>query len=328
MTPPAPVQFSATESTRATAKGVAKSAKVTGTVVATDAEREQDVAGFKSESPNHRRSFGWVNIDDLIVDDRYQRPRNIGEINKIGKHFDETALGTVTLSARVDPGTGETTFILVDGQQRREGALLAEFHGQVRADIHHNLTLQDEARLFRLLNFRSSVAPVYLFKAALIEGDPNVKAVQRILDDLGITFGTARGYQGAASSRRLVARKNGETSLRWALRQVQKIYDSTGAGGCYDASVVEAFYWLYDRFGPRIDETNLYVKLAREGGGTADLVGHAKTIKSVRGGRISVNIIRAIIARYNHHKAANSRAALPDWTLTDETAQAEIEAAE
>jgi hypothetical protein len=328
MTPPAAVQFTDPEASRRATQNVAKAAKRATAAAVTDAEHEDEIASFKSESSTHKRSFGWLNIDELVVDPSYQRPKNPTEVNKIGKNFSEGALGTVTVSARVD-AAGETTYILVDGQQRKEGAALAGFHGRIRADVHHGLTLADEARLFRLLNFRSAVQPVYLFKAALIEGDKDALAVQKILDDLGIPFGTARGYSGAASSRRLVGRKNGETSLRWALAQVQKIYDSTGNGGCYDASVVEAFYWLFDKFGtPRIDEKNLYEKLARVGGGTADLVGHAKTIKSVRGGRISVNIIRAIIARYNHHKAVNSRAALPDWTLTDEAAEAEVGASE
>jgi hypothetical protein len=112
---------------------------------------------------------------------------------------------------------------------------------------------------------------------------------------------------------RLVARRNGTTILRWALTQVQKIYDAERDGGCYDAAVVEAFYWLYDHHGSRIDEDNLYKKLVALEGGTSGLVGHAKNIKSFRGGRLSVNLIRAIIARYNHDKRS-ARTKLPDWT--------------
>lgn len=330
MTPPAPVQFTAPEpprTTRGTAKArIVVSEPVDGVLNTPVEDVKATEDEFKSENPDHRRTFGWVSLEDLVVDPAYQRPENLGEINKIARKFKKEALGTVTLSARVDPTNGEITYILIDGQQRRAGALKAGYTGQVRADVHHNLTPADEARLFELLNFRSAVSPVYLFRAALIQGDPGATAVQKILDDLGVPFGTPKGYSGAASSRRLVARKNGETTLRWALAQVQKIYDADRTGGVYDAGVVEAFYWLYDKFGPRIDEDNLYSKLAKVGGGTADLVGYAKTIKSVRGGRIGLNLIRAIIARYNLHKSANSRARLPDWT--DTPAAQEVEAAE
>lgn len=309
-------------------KDVAAAAEQRGTLLAQDVDHDLEIAGFKSESAEHSRKFGWVFLDQLIVDPDIQRPLNVAEVNSIAKQFDPAALGTLTISARVD-SHGNEVLVIVDGQQRRAGALKTVedwqtlgFSGRVRADVHYGLTRQDEARLFRLLNFRKAVQPIHLFKTALIEGDPHAIAVQKILDDLGIPFGTPRGYSGAKSAVRLVARRNGATILRWALAQVQKIYDAEGTGGCYDAAVVEAFYWLFDHHGSRIDEDNLYTKLSREGGGTSDLVGHAKTIKSVRGGRIGVNLIRAIIARYNHDKRS-AKTKLPDWTL-DVTEVAEV----
>ncbi len=329
MTPPKAPEFKAPQQvgddeignhTKQAVAAVAAAAKQRSLVVTSDTEHDNEIAGFQSESPTHRREFGWVNLDDLVVDPRIQRPENNSEVNSIARDFEPAAMGTSTLSARVD-GFGNTVLVVIDGQQRRAGALKARdkwaekgFTGRVRADVHYGLTEADEAKLFRLLNFRKSVQPIQLFKTALIEKNPEALAVQRILDELGIPFGTPKGYSGAKSAVRLVARRNGSTILRWALAQVQKIYDGEGNGGCYDASVVEAFYWLYDHHGSRIDEDNLYQKLSREGGGTADLVGHAKTIKSVRGGRIGVNLIRAIIARYNHDKRS-AKTRLPDWTL-------------
>jgi hypothetical protein len=293
-----------------------------GSVSVAEKEREESSTAFIAEGEGHRREFGWVNLDDMIIDPRMQRPQNVAEVNAIARQFDPVALGTVTLSARIGPD-GNTVYVIIDGQQRRAGALKAGFNGKVRADVHHNLTRRDEAKLFRLLNYRKSVQPIDLFRIALIEEDPGALAVQKILDDLDIQFGTSRGYSGATSSRRLVARNNGAFILRWALEQTKRIYGNDTSGSAYDAKVVEAFYWLYDHHGTRIDVDNLYVKLAKNGGGTADLVGHAKTIKSVRGGRIGVNLIRAIIARYNT-QLRSTRTRLPDWTL-DATAAAAVE---
>lgn len=330
MTPPANVKFQPPvpprrvriqEVAKATQRPAEKPSKPVEVLVAEvlDDEHEQNLGDFVAEGEGHYRVFGWISLDDLIIDYDIQRPLIVAEVNKIAADFNEAALGTLTISARVDPRTGETTYVVVDGQQRRAGAIKAGFTGKVRADVHHNLTRADEAALFRRLNFRRSVAPIVLFKTALVEGNPHALAVQKILDDLDIAFGTVRGFSGAKTALRLVARRNGETTLRWALGMVQRIYDGTGTGGCYDASVVEAFYWLYDRFGSRIDEDNLYKKLARMGGGVDDLIGQAHTIKSVRRGRLTVNLIRAIIARYNANKHANSRSALPDWTVDADT---------
>lgn len=294
-------------------KDVAVATQRQATLLRQDGEHEKTTAGFKAESEGHYRKFGWLPIAQLEIDERVQRPEVPSEVNKIAREFDENALGTAVVSCRINPDTGEEHYIVLDGRQRRAGSLKAGFEGNIRVDVHYNLTLADEARLFRILNERKAVQPVQLFRNALIERNEHALAVQKILDDLGIPFGTPKGYSGAKSSLRLVARRGGPTSFRWALEKVQQIYDTEGDGGCYDAAVVEAFYWLYDHFGIRIDEDNLYNKLARLGGGTADLVGHAKNIKSMRGGRLSVNLIRAIIARYNHDKRS-ARTKLPDWT--------------
>lgn len=288
-----------------------------------DRERAAIVAEFKADNPEHKREFGWIKLTDLEIDEQVQRPLVPSEVNKIAKDFNADALGTVTVSARV-MSDGTIRYILIDGQQRRAGALKAGYDGQVRADVHYGLTTRDEAALFRRLNFRRAVQPVQLYKVALVEQDPAALAVQKILDDLEIPFGTPRGFSGARTALRLVVRRNGETTLRWAFTQIQKIYDGDGRGGCYDASVVEAFFHLYNHFGSRIDEDNLYEKLAKHGGGTADLIGQARSIKLARNGRHVINVIRAILQRYNAKKHAGSRAMLPDWTA-DEKAEKELD---
>lgn len=288
-------------------------------------ERAAITEAFKSENPEHKREFGWVKLSDLVVDEDVQRPLNPGEVARIAADFNEQALGTVTVSARVDPDTGDVTFILIDGQQRRAGALKAGFDGIVRADVHYGLSTRDEAKLFRQLNFRRAVSPNQLFRVALVEEDPDTMAVHKILTDLGISFATPRGFNGSKTALKLIKRRNGETALRWAFTQAQKIYDADGRGGCYDTVVIEALWHLYQHFGSRIDEDNLYLKLAKHGGGTPDLIGQARTIKMARQGRLLTNVIRAILVRYNANKHVGSRAILPDWTL-DAKAEKDLEA--
>jgi hypothetical protein len=307
-------------------KTVAAAGQNRPTDLVRDDEHEKAAAGFKAEGEGHYRRFGSLLLSDLEIDERVQRPEIIAEVNKIAREFDENALGTATVSARLDPESGRFRYFVLDGRQRRAGALKAGYDGSIRVDVHYNLTLADEARLFRILNERRGVSPISLYRTALIEKNPHALGVQKILDDLGVTFGTAKGYSGAKSSVRLIARRGGATSLRWALAQVQKIYDASGKGGCYDAGVVEALYWLYDHHGVRIDEDNLYAKLASKGGGVSTLIGDAKTIQSVRGGRMNVNLIRAIITRYNEGKRS-ARTKLPDWTI-DTATQASVDPAD
>jgi hypothetical protein len=287
-------------------------------VVDENAAAPEPLEGFQVDDAGHYVEHGWLPLSEMEVDPRVQRPEVPTEINKIARTFMKEALGTATMWARWDEEAGKFRYFVLDGQQRRAGALLAGYIGDIRVDVHYNLTLPTAAKLFRVLNEKRNVSPVELFKIARTEGDSNVLAVQKILDDLGIPFGTSKGYSGAASARRLVARRNGTTNLRWALTQVQNIYDETRGGGCYDAQVVEAFFWLYDHFGSQVDEENLYAKLASHKKGTDGLVGHAKTIKTVRNGSLAINLIRAIIARYNEG-LRSARRKLPDWTLEPAT---------
>lgn len=274
--------------------------------------------GIQIDDVGHYVDHGWLPLSDMEIDSRVQRPEVPTEINKIARTFMKEALGTAVVWARWDEEAGKFRYFVLDGQQRRAGALLAGYKGDIRVDVHYNLTLPTAARLFRVLNEKRNVSPVELFKIALTEEDPNVLAVQKILDDLKIPFGTPKGYSGAASARRLVARRNGTTNLRWALTQVQNIYDETRKGGCYDAQVVEAFFWVFDHFGSQIDEENLYAKLASHKNGSDGLVGHAKTIQTVRNGSLAINLIRALIARYNEG-LRSARRKLPDWTVEPAT---------
>lgn len=295
-------------------KTVTVKAAAAGFVIDEDAAVTDPVNGVQIDDAGHYVEHGWLPLKDMEIDSRVQRPEVPTEINKIARTFMKEALGTATVWARWDEEVDRFRYFVLDGQQRRAGALLAGYTGDIRVDVHYNLTLPTAARLFRVLNEKRNVSPVELFKIARTEEDPNVLAVQKILDDLGIPFGTPKGYSGAASARRLVARRNGATHLRWALTQVQKIYDETRRGGCYDAQVVEAFFWIYDHFGSQVEEDNLYAKLASHKNGSDGLVGQAKTIQTVRNGSLAVNLIRAIIARYNEG-LRSARRKLPDWTL-------------
>lgn len=289
---------------------------------------EAETIGFTSENPEATHRFGQISLADVIIDPRVQRPENPIEINQIAKNFNPAALGTVTVSRRVVPAgdgsdcalCGKSTakdhieWVLVDGQQRRAASLKVGYDRQVHADLHDGLTLKDEARLFRELNFRTAVNAITLFKTQLIEEDPHHLAVQAILDGLRIRFGTAKGYSAAKGAIKLVRRGNGVTHLEWALRQTQRLWDR-GDGGVYDAAVVEALFLLHERDGNLINETRLFDKLANEEGSNSGLVRYAKTIQSVQKqkGSLADNVVRAIIDLYNKNFPFNSRARLAEW---------------
>jgi hypothetical protein len=260
-----------------------------------------------------------LDLGQLWVDPELQRPEQVDEISAIARDHNPMALGTFTVSVRELPAEGDQppriVYVLVDGQQRRAGSIKAGWNGKVHCDVHYNLTRADEARLFRQLNFRKSVAPTVLFRNSLTEGNPHALAVQAILDGLGIKAGTAKGYMAVKGAVELVQRNNGVTHLEWALRQAKRLWDR-GSGGVYDGPVIRGLFLLHERFGNRIDEGRLFDQLANDEESTAGLVEFARTLKRVHKGTMAVAIVRAIIDRYNKGLWSNSRNRLPEWDST------------
>lgn len=291
-------------------------------------QSSSEEVGFVSENPNATHQFGSIGFGDLIIDPSIQRPENPTQINAIARGFNPAALNTITVSRRYVPagdGTacvlcGQSTtnvhieLVLIDGQQRRAAALKVGYAKLVHVDLHDGLTRKDEARLFRDLNFKTAINAITLFKTQLVEERPHHMAVMAILDGLKIPFGTGKGYSAAVGSIKLIRRDNGVTHLEWALRQTKRLWDR-GAGGVYEAAVVEALFLLHERDGNLINETRLFDKLANEEGSNAGLVRYAKTIQSVQKlkGSLADNVVRAIIDLYNKNFPFNSRARLAEW---------------
>ena len=279
-------------------------------------KQTEALEGFESENPGSTHRYGVVYFKDTIIDPTIQRPEQPDEVNALARDFDPSVLGMITIWRRYVPPTDDEPerfeMVVVDGQQRRAAAARVGYEGPVHADIHDGLTRKDAARLFRKLNFRKPVSQLTLFKTALVEEDQHALAVMAILEGLGITFGSHKGYTAPKSAIRLIKRQNGATHLHWAFAQVKRLYDR-GAGGVYDGNVVEAFFMLHERHGNRIDEKRLFQQLASDEGSNAALVEFANVLKRVHKGTLTTNIARAIIDRYNKGLWKTSRSALPEW---------------
>lgn len=279
-------------------------------------KQAEALEGFQSENPGSTHRYGVVYFKDTVIEPEIQRPEQPDEINALARDFDPSVLGMVTIWRRYVPATDDEPerfeMVVVDGQQRRAASFRVGYEGPVHADIHDGLTRKDAAKLFRKLNFRKPVNQLTLFKTALVEEDPHALAVQAILDGLGIAFGTHKGYTAAKTGVRLIKRQNGATHLHWAFAQAKRLWDR-GAGGVYDGNVIEALFMLHERYGNRIDEARLYKQVASDEGTTAALVEFANTLKRVHKGTLTVNIVRAIIDRYNKGLWKTSRSALPEW---------------
>ncbi len=125
-------------------------------------------------------SLCWIDEGDLKIDPLYQRSILHSQVGWIkGKEFKEKALGVFQVSER------EKTKDLnvVDGQHRLT-AIRKRLHDKQPAPtrllciVHHNMSQQDEAALFVLLNTNKALTGSSRFRANLLYGHRPEKTIE------------------------------------------------------------------------------------------------------------------------------------------------------
>lgn len=124
-----------------------------------------------------------LNLDDLTVDLRYQRPPQEVFVEKLIAEFDETLVGVLDVAERKNG-----THAILDGAQRYQ-ALLKHKQGAWCA-VYQGMTLADEAQFFYSKNRnRRSVHPFYQFRALMVTGHKQSIAINRIVEAEGYKLG-------------------------------------------------------------------------------------------------------------------------------------------
>jgi len=246
---------------------------------------------------------GEVRFSQVIIDPSVQRPINEAQVADIAKDFNPDALGTVTVSVREN---GD--WVLLDGQQRLNGAELAQYDGAVNCNFYKGLSRQQEAALFRRLNTRRPVSAPALFRVAVTEGEPQAVQIDQLLNVLGIRVGGTGGFNAISVARRVASWENGMVHLRWALDVCANVWGVEGKH--LDGRIIEGLALLHHRDGAAIDVEILRAKLAGRKAGIPGILGEARTVQGLRGGRLVIAVVEVLIGTYNAHMRKN---ALPLW---------------
>lgn len=120
-----------------------------------------------------------VKPNDLMVDLSYQREINKNKIVNIVKSYNPNAIGVVTLSIREN---GD--LYIIDGQHRVEALKqLGYGNSDINAIVFFDLTIQEEARLFVIMNEnRTKPKKSDLYKASIKSGDNNLIELNNMLN--------------------------------------------------------------------------------------------------------------------------------------------------
>lgn len=255
----------------------------------------------KFDIAQYNPTVGKVRLSQTVIDPAIQRGVVEREVNAIGADFVPAAVGFVVVSIREN---GD--YVLVDGQQRKAGAALADWDEPVNAVFYKGLPREKEAELFRRLNFRTSVSALDAFRIAVVEGRPAEVAVYTVLKEFevgvrSLTAGKVQ-FQGVKAAIRIVGQLGGIDDLRWAFNVATQAWGKE-SDVYYNVHVIDALAFIHRHY--RVDNdypfdtVALIKKLQSEGGGQDSLVGLGKTIRMTRRGVLARRVGDAIMHVYN-----------------------------
>lgn len=131
-----------------------------------------------------------VPVERVFVDHAYQQPLDEKWANHLAQHWSQAACGALLVSQRADG-----TFATPDGQHRLV-AMRAKGIQFVAAEVHYNLTLEQEADLFLSRNNRKMPSGIAKFIARCVRGDEDALEIKKILKAAGAQI----GFQSRSSS--------------------------------------------------------------------------------------------------------------------------------
>lgn len=151
-----------------------------------------------------------VVINQLGVDETYQRPVSKAKVNKIVKNFNPIGMGPILVSEREDG-----SLWIFDGQHRVEALkILGELVWEVT--IYSGMTLKDEATAFRLLQEGSKANAAERYVSELAAGVKETIAIENLLNQNGFTVkrGSSKYTIQAADTVKEIYRKYGPKNLK------------------------------------------------------------------------------------------------------------------
>lgn len=257
-----------------------------------------------------RRKYTTTKIEPalLTVDHDVQRPLDTVRVAQIAADFEPEAFGVIHLSQRDDGSV-----IILDGQHRVAAAnVIGRGEVPVEAVIWTGLSKAEEAAMFRRLNNTRQVQILDRFRIRIVEGDPTACKLNALLEQHGWTI-----------------RKAGAIGSFFAVAALEKLYNAK-EGGDYDtcdsliriataawghdsnglrAEIVSGLGALLRRY-PGLDSAKLVTELGKHEGGPLGLIGKAKQLRDIRGGKISDSMAEIMINLHNKQRKLNR---LPAW---------------
>lgn len=133
-------------------------------------------------------SYLWIKFTELCYAD-YQRSKELKRVRNIAENLDPNGIGTITVCYR------NGCYYVVDGQHRIAALELLGYEG-VTCQIIYNLSYEDEAALYNVLNNHKSQTPLSKFNAKLEAEIPDAVNLNILVNKLNLTIADKNGCGG------------------------------------------------------------------------------------------------------------------------------------
>lgn len=243
-----------------------------------------------------------------MVDPSVQRPLDSVRAAGIAGDFDPESLGVLHISQRADG-----KYHVIDGQHRWAAASLAKHTEPLNVILWRGLTRAQEASMFRRLNNTRAPQPLDKFRVRIVEGEPVACKLAGILRKHGwaISKASSEGcfYAVAALERVYLAKDGGdEETVDTLIRLATAAWGHNSNG--MRAEIVSGMGVLLRRH-PHLDFLKLSTELAKHDGGPLGLIGRARQLRDLRGGRVSDAMAEILVNEHNKRRHGVNR--LPEW---------------
>jgi hypothetical protein len=216
-------------------------------------------------------------IADMFVDFEseggYARALNENRARYLAENFNANAVGTIYVSLRNDG-----SLAVLDGQHRIYGAIQ---NGLTTLDayVYGDLTIEQEADLYRMFGDYLRQKPVDRFLAALRAKDENALAIAAVLAEYDLkVIATTRGHGiHAVDAVQNIVNKYGLSMLRLTLAFLVEAFGNNAVA--LNGSTLKGASMFLDRFTrhPKFNHKRLMARLSR--GGYAQYEQRAKAVK-------------------------------------------------
>jgi hypothetical protein len=237
-----------------------------------------------------------LRVADLIVDPRYQRELNIRRVRRDSEQFDPMVFGMLLISQRSD-----MTKVILDGQHRKAMLILMGWEDQlVPCFVYRGLSLEDEAKIFRMTNERR-VRPtsIDLFRARVVEKDPVATDITSILSGHGlrVTTGGEKNSFAAVAAAQRVYTDSGRDVFRNAIAIMASHPNRGNDRNTVSGDLLVGLGMVLVEYGQEMHLDRLQRQFCSES--PTALIGRARAAKAAIGGEMSLNLATQLVNLYN-----------------------------